>query len=377
MKGKSSHRRFTLLIAVICVCFSASFIFVWRTADLQVKPLSLGDIITALRSKKINSMLLKNRILTRGVNERGISFKLTQQIETELRREGANNTLINAIRKKSEEPSSTPTPELTPTPDVTPTPETTPELPKFEIKTVRAESIGIELNFIPKGSFLMGSPDTEKSREPDEGPQWQVTITNDFWIGKYEVTQEEFEKVVGKNPSYFKDCPRCPVEQVTWNDAKEFIVKLNELDTVYKYRLPSEAEWEYVARAGTKTAFAFGDTLSSEQANFDGSFPYGNVATGNYLQKTAEVGNYQPNAWGIYDMHGNVWEWVEDIYNRDYRGLKDDGSPNLIVGDEDSRILRGGSWVLNGWSLRSAVRNRSLPTAYFIDYGFRVVAEPK
>jgi formylglycine-generating enzyme required for sulfatase activity len=146
------------------------------------------------------------------------------------------------------------------------------------------------------------------------------------------------------------------------------------LNDGHTYRLPSEAEWEYACRAGTTTAFSFGDSLSSTQANFDGNYPYGNASKGEYKQKTVPVGSYQPNAFGLYDMHGNVWEWCEDIYADSYKGLPTDGSANVSVGDSDFRVSRGGSWDLNGNFLRSAIRDRDGAGARYDIYGFRVVA---
>jgi formylglycine-generating enzyme required for sulfatase activity len=201
---------------------------------------------------------------------------------------------------------------------------------------------------------MMGSEngfDNEKSVH-------QVTISKSFYMGKYPVTQAQWQAVMGTNPSYFKNCDQCPVENVSWNDAQEFIRKLNALNDGHTYRLPSEAEWEYACRAGTTTAFSFGDSLSSTQANFDGEYPYGNASKGEYKQKTVPVGSYQPNAFGLYDMHGNVWEWCEDIYADSYEGLPTDGSANMSKGDSSLRVLRGGGWFNYGWLLRSADRLR-------------------
>jgi formylglycine-generating enzyme required for sulfatase activity len=239
-------------------------------------------------------------------------------------------------------------------------------------------SIGMEFVKIPAGSFMMGSPTSEKDRSDDEGPQRRVTINYEFYLGKYEVTQEEYEKVMGTNPSNFKNCPRCPVEQVSWNDAKSFIQKLNAKNDGYEYRLPSEAEWEYAARGGTTTPFGIGNgnSLSSEQANFDGNYPYGNAPKGKDLQKTVNVGSYQANAFGLFDMHGNVWEWCEDIWKDNYSGLSADGSANVSVGDSSLRVLRGGSWYGDGHLLRSAVRLRNAPADRYFDYGFRLVLRP-
>lgn len=235
---------------------------------------------------------------------------------------------------------------------------------------------GLSMKFmgIPSGSFMMGSPSNETERGSDEGPQRRVTISNGFWLSKYEVTQEEYEAVMGTNPSNFKGCPKCPVEQVSWEDAKAYITKLNAKNDGFIYSLPSEAEWEYAAGAGTTGAFGIGEgnSLSSNQANFDGNYPYGGAAKGKYLEKTTPVGSYQPNAFGLYDMHGNVWEWCEDIYSDSYANLSVDGSSNVSVGDSTKRVLRGGSWYNYGLSLRSAFRYWDSPANRGDDVGFRV-----
>lgn len=241
-------------------------------------------------------------------------------------------------------------------------------------------SIGMEFVKIPSGSFMMGSPTSESGRDSDEGPPQRVRINYDFYLGKYEVTQEQYQAVMRTNPSYFKNCPKCPVDSISWNDAKEFIKKLNAKNAGYEYRLPSEAEWEYAARAGKDTPFGIGDgsNLSSSQANFNGNYPYGNAPKGPYLEKTAPVGSYQPNEWGLYDMSGNVWEWCEDIYKDSYSGLSADGSANMSVGDLSYRVLRGSSWFNYGFVLRSATANRkrNVPDARNYDDGFRLVARP-
>jgi formylglycine-generating enzyme required for sulfatase activity len=240
---------------------------------------------------------------------------------------------------------------------------------------VRTNSIGMELVYIPAGEFMMGS-----NAYDSEKPIRRVTIAEGFWMGKYEVTQGQWRSVMGNNPSHFSNCGAdCPVEQVSWNDTKEFISRLNARNDGFVYSLPTEAQWEYAARAGTTTAFAFGDSLSSTQANFDGNYPYGNAPKGPYLERTTKVGSYKPNAWGLYDMHGNVWEWVEDIYKSDgYGGLPTDGSANVTRGDSSFRVLRGGSWFNLGDDARSAYRGGSSPTGRDLnDLGFRVVARPR
>jgi formylglycine-generating enzyme required for sulfatase activity len=241
---------------------------------------------------------------------------------------------------------------------------------------------GIEFVLIPPGSFMMGSTNGES-----EKPVHQVTISNAFYMGKYEVTQAQWQAVMGNNPSYFKDCNQCPVEQVSWNDAQEFIRELNAREDGFTYRLPSEAEWEYACRAGTTTAFAFGDSLSSEQANFDGNQPYGGAPKGVYREKTVPVGTFQPNGWGLFDMHGNVQEWCEDWFHDNYNGAPTDGS----VWKSKSyapyrRVLRGGGWYYGYPTslLRSASRfplepdygspSSGSPSSYI---GFRLVAIPR
>ena len=179
------------------------------------------------------------------------------------------------------------------------------------------------------------------------------------------------------NPSEFADCgSNCPVERVSWDDIQVFLKRLNAKDDGYEYSLPSEAQWEYAARAGTTTAFAFGDSLSSSQANFNGESPYASTK-GTNIGKTVSVGRYQPNAWGLYDMHGNVWEWVQDIYNFGYSGLPTDGSANVSVGNSNFRLLRGGSWNSSGSLTRSAQRFRYISDVRNNGAGFRVLARLK
>jgi eukaryotic-like serine/threonine-protein kinase len=164
----------------------------------------------------------------------------------------------------------------------------------------------LEMVAIPGGKFLMGSPSSEPKRSDDEGPQYEVSV-QPFYMGKYAVTQAQWAAVMGNNPSKVK-VPNHPVEQVSWNDAIQFCQKLS-IQTGHNYRLPSEAEWEYACRAGTTTPFYFGETISSAIANYDGTRVYGNEAKGEYWEETMGVGSFPPNAYGLYDLHGNVWEW--------------------------------------------------------------------
>lgn len=220
---------------------------------------------------------------------------------------------------------------------------------------------------ITAGTFIMGSPDRVGDNE--EHPQHQVTVRS-FYMGKYEVTQAQYQAVMGTNPSHFKG-DNLPIENLSWNDAVEFCRKLSQM-TGREYRLPSEAEWEYACRAGTTTAFAFGDSLSSKQANFDGKYPFGGAAEGVYRQKTTPVGSFQPNAWGLYDMHGNVWEWCEDVWHHNYNEAPTDGSA-WESGDSILRVVRGGSWYHSAQSLRSASRGGGVPGNRDNLSGLRVV----
>ncbi len=236
------------------------------------------------------------------------------------------------------------------------------------------------LVWINAGTFTMGSPASEVDRSSDEGPQTIVTITKGFWMSKYETTQEEYLAVMGSNPSGFTGDPQRPVEQMSWFDATNYCVKLTARERVagrlpqgYEYRLPTEAEWEYACRAGTTTATAFGNSLSSTQANFDGNYPYNGAAKGPCLARTTKVGSYAPNAWGLYDLHGNVWEWCLDWYGP-YPGgsVADPRGPNT----GSSRVFRGGSWDYVGGFCRAAFRNGNSPGTRSILIGFRSVLAP-
>ena len=215
---------------------------------------------------------------------------------------------------------------------------------------------------VPAGSFVMGSSASKPGRYDDVGPQYRVSIGK-FAMGQFEVTQGQWKALMGSNLSGFKDCgDECPVENVSWNDAQEFVKKLNA-KTGKAYRLPSEAEWEYAARAGTTTAYAFGATLSASQANFSES------QTG----KTARVGSYPANGFGLSDMHGNVWEWVQDCWHDDYQGAYADGRAwETECNDEVRRVLRGGSWNDDPRYLRSAIRSGLTPDGRIINIGFRI-----
>ena len=197
----------------------------------------------------------------------------------------------------------------------------------------------------------MGSPKEEKERRDDE-IQHKVTLTKGFYMGVQLVTQEQWQEVMGNNPSKFKGEKNLPVETVSWDDCQEFIKKLREKDKK-PYRLPTEAEWEYACRAGTTTPFHFGETISTDQANYNGNYIYGNGKKGVYREKTTPVGSFPANAWGLHDMHGNVWQWCQDWYG-DYpqKDVVDPQGPEK----GEYRVLRGGSWIYDPRYCRSAFR---------------------
>jgi formylglycine-generating enzyme required for sulfatase activity len=240
---------------------------------------------------------------------------------------------------------------------------------------------------IPAGKFLMGSPASEPGRWDDE-VQHRVTVSS-FYISKYEVTQKEWREVMGSNPSYFKG-DNLPVEKVSWYDAIEYCNRRSQRegltpaytrsgDTVTwnrnanGYRLPTEAEWEYACRAGTTTPFHTGNNITTSQANYDGNYPYNGNAKGVYREKTWAAGSGAANAWGLYDMHGNVWEWCWDWYGEyDIRPQTDPVGPATGLG----RVYRGGSCYDDGRRGRSAFRDGYDPASRSYALGFRLVRNP-
>jgi WD40 repeat protein/formylglycine-generating enzyme required for sulfatase activity/serine/threonine protein kinase len=237
----------------------------------------------------------------------------------------------------------------------------------------------LEMVKITGGTFMMGSPDSEERRNSDEGPQHQVTLPM-FYMGKFEVTQAQWRAIASLpkiNKDFHSEPGRfegddLPVEIVSWYDAIEFCARLSKA-TGREYRLPTEAEWEYACRAQTKTPFYFGETINPELVNYNGNSPYGKASEGVFRNKTAPVGSLgAANAFGLYDMHGNVWEWCLDKYNPGYNGAPTDGSA-WITGNKNGRVLRGGSWGDSGNSCRTAIRRSNAPTGRFNRLGFRVV----
>jgi formylglycine-generating enzyme required for sulfatase activity len=273
-------------------------------------------------------------------------------------------------------------------------PDSTPDVvlsTSSEAESLITNSIGMNLALIPAGEFLMGSPVDEAKREDVEGPQHRVQITQAFYMGVYEVTQAEYQRVMKRNPSFYShtgggkswvrglDTDRFPVESVSWQDATAFCAALSalpeEANAGRKYRLPTEAEWEYACRAGTTSPFHYGSSLSSSQANFKGSIPYGVAAKGRFIGHPTPVGSYQPNAFGLFDMHGNVWEWCQDWYGPDYYASSPADDPRGPTSGS-RHVMRGGGWGVSAMLCRSAHRNSKVePIAYLYSSGFRVVME--
>jgi formylglycine-generating enzyme required for sulfatase activity len=242
------------------------------------------------------------------------------------------------------------------------------------------EVAGIKLCWCPPGRFLMGSPPNEPERRPDED-QVVVTLTTGFWMGKYEATQGQWKRVPGKLPGELTaQLPAgddYPVGNVNFAEAEAFCHQLTELGRRsgvlpknWEFRLPTEAQWEYACRAGTTTATAFGDKLSSKQANFQGK-PYNGGERGPALNRATPVGSYPANPWGLHDMHGNVFEWCRDWYHAKLPGGSD---PDLSDQPATSRVRRGGCWADDGWPCRSAFRLRFEPERRYDHIGFRVAA---
>jgi formylglycine-generating enzyme required for sulfatase activity len=239
-------------------------------------------------------------------------------------------------------------------------------------QTIKDCDICPELVALPRGSFMMGSSQTEPEHTEREGPVHRVTINYDLAVGKYEITQGQWKAVMDKNPSRFKDCgDNCPVEGLTWSDAQEYLKKLNARSG-QRYRLLSEAEWEYAARAGTTTPFHTGQTITTDQANFDGNRTYNGSIKGIYRSRTMAVGSFAPNAFGLHDMQGNVWEWVQDEWHGNYSGAPENGRAWENSWDGSRRVLRGGSGGNDPGELRSANRDWSTPDFRVSDIGFRI-----
>ena len=241
------------------------------------------------------------------------------------------------------------------------------------------DAIALDMILVPGNTFIMGSPETELDRSDIE-TQHEVTVST-FFMGRYPVTQAQWRFVaelpqvkqnLNPNPSHFTGADR-PVERVSWYDAVEFCDRLS-IYTRQDYRLPSEAEWEYACRAGTTIPFYFGRTLTTDLANYDGNYTYADGSKGEYRQETTPVDQFGiANAFGLCDMHGNVWEWCEDYWHGSYEGAPIDGSAWLSEKENVGRVMRGGSWSSNPMYCRSASRYLETPDLAVNSFGFRVV----
>jgi formylglycine-generating enzyme required for sulfatase activity len=231
--------------------------------------------------------------------------------------------------------------------------------------------VKLEMVEIPGGEFMMGALTMERESMDCERPQHLVEIPS-FYMGRYPVSQAQYEAMMHRNPSYFKG-KDLPVENVTWKDAQDFCRRLNEKKKG-KYGLPSESQWEYACRAGTTTPFYFGETISTDVANYRGDYTYGDGVKGKILHKTTPIGSLGvANSFGLYDMHGNVWEWCEDTWHYTYSGAPSDGSAWIDEDFNKDHILRGGSWLDIPHVCRSAHRYRCNAGGRNSYIGFRVV----
>jgi formylglycine-generating enzyme required for sulfatase activity len=237
-----------------------------------------------------------------------------------------------------------------------------------------AKGVSMTMVKIPAGKFTMGSPASEEGRNKDE-TEHGVTVP-EFYFGQTLVNQAQWQSIMGNNPSKFNGDDQLPVDSVSWLDAMDFCQKLSQ-KTGRAYRLPSEAEWEYACRAGTKTPFAFGKTITSAMVNYNGNTSYASAANGEYRQKTTSAGIFPANGFGLYDMHGNLWEWCLDEWVNNYNNSPTDGSAREGVGlpaNDIQRLLRGGSWLSLAKDCRSAYRNGLAGSIRLNTCGLRVVA---
>ena len=321
----------------------------------------------------------------------------------------ALKTIAERIREALVAPGPEPKPDPDPVVEPEPPPQSPPEPPglaphTFRLETARILRVGntwevqrqplqlegaledlgggvsLPLVRIPAGEFVMGSPDAEQGRSSDEGPQHRVRL-REFWMGQTPITQAQWRAVMGTNPSEFKDqldSDQRPVERVNWREAMAFCRQLADR-TGRDYTLPSEAQWEYACRAGTTSPFAFGGTITPELANYDGNYTYAGSPKGVYCEQTTAVGAFPANAWGLQDMHGNVWEWCLDHWHGSYASPPGDGSAWVDSEDKNNakRLLRGGSWSNDPRHCRSAFRPLIQPDDAYSYVGFRVVCLPQ
>lgn len=351
--------RQTFLLSLRSGLISALFLSIWYLpVNAQTKPLTYTEITTALNTKLPNSVF-KNKTqliiwLITQIKQREVDKPLTPDREDLLREAKATDELIEVIRQNS--------------PSLSASSEATRSTNQNGISKNFTNSIGMEFVLIPNGSFSMGSSTSENGHEDDE-IKHRVIITKPFYLGKYEVTQGQWKAVMGSLPSgmselgqeFFDD--NKPIVRVSWEETQDFINKLNAKGDG-KYRLPTEVEWEYAARAGSNAKYSFGDNenLLDEYAWYNG----------NSGGKLHEVGGKKPNAWGLYDMHGNVWEWCQDLYDSYLNSAQT--SPSGAK-SSSVRVNRGGGWYDNAAEMRSANRDNYSTSARNYGLGFRLVKE--
>ena len=250
---------------------------------------------------------------------------------------------------------------------------------KETISTLKEPVSGMEFVHIQKGSFQVGKYKTNNDSISEL--IHRVYISRDFWLGRTEVTQDQWQKIMGseemhpKKPSPFRGVnPNYPVVSVSYFDIEKFLERLNELSNEYHFRLPTEAEWEYACRAGTTTPFSYGLSINDSLANFNAEVPSIYSAKGNYLGHPVPIGSYAPNQWGLYDMHGNVWEWVSDWY-APFSEEEVTNPKGPTFGKE--KIIRGGSWYFGAENAMSSCRRKHEPQLWGFSIGFRIVCEEK
>ena len=350
------------VVAMVC-SFLILFLFLCDIMNQHLGwniPLGLGMVGISTTDDVMESKNYQSQDVANTTNKSNDMAALTAELER-TKKELALARSATPPAESFTTPRSNPT--LVPPPDV-----------ETLGKAFTIPDLSLDMLWVPAGTFTMGSPTTEAGRGKDE-TQHQVTLTKGFYLGKYEVTQAQWEKVMGSNPSRLKGSNR-PVEQVSWNDAVAFCKKLTEIEKKagrlpkgMAYQLPTEAQSEYACRAGTGTIFSWGNSASSTQANFNGTEPYGGGAAGPNLQKTTDVGSYLANPWGFHDLHGNVHEWCADWYGTYQTGPVSD--PVGPVGGS-ARVIRGGLFRAFGKQVRSAERHQINPAERSGNLGFRL-----
>ena len=243
-------------------------------------------------------------------------------------------------------------------------------IPAGERMVLTINEVKYPFRWCPAGTFMMGSPESELERESNE-TQHQVTLTRGFWLLETAVTQTMWVSVMGDTPRAFRG-NNFPMDLISWDDSQAYAQKLNDLKSApsgYRFSLPTEAQWEYACRAGTTTPFHFGSVLNGDNANCTGDFPYGTETKGPSLSRTTDVGSYPANAWGLHDMHGNVWEWCLD-WKGDYPNSDATDPTGPAAGSE--RVLRGGSWCSSAVACRSAYRYYCVPSDQHFVNGLRL-----